>query len=222
MASVGGALAAEGFPELFGKTLAILAPTRLGGITGGNVSDGQVDQTVAPLTSSLIEISGSTAMSKTISFDTGSESYIDKLIPSDPQNNTLPVYLYKNFKSFHGDITGKITGSFVTASYDSAGLDHQGGATGFNADGTAATWTANSDYAYARTPYIQSQNVGGSRYSLFRVYTRSHGSDVNQHFKVNILNVKDAGSVAGSDYGTFSLQVRSVNYNNDSSRPTIQ
>ena len=67
---------------------------------------------------------------------------------------------------------------------------------------------------------IQSQNVGGSRYSLFRVYTRSHGSDVNQHFKVNILNVKDAGSVAGSDYGTFSLQVRSVNYNNDSSRPS--
>ena len=111
LASVGGALAAEGFPELFGKTLAILAPTRLGGITGGNVSDGQVDQTVAPLTSSLIEISGSTAMSKTISFNTGSESYIDKLIP-DPQNNTLHIYLYKNFKSFHGDITGKITGSF--------------------------------------------------------------------------------------------------------------
>ena len=38
---------------------------------------------------------------------------------------------------------------------------------------------------------IQSQNVGGSRYSLFRVYTRSHGSDVNEHFKINILNVKD-------------------------------
>ena len=39
-----------------------------------------------------------------------------------------------------------------------------------------------------------------------------------KHFKINILNVKDAGSVAGSDYGTFSLQVRSVNFNNDSSR----
>ena len=55
---------------------------------------------------------------------------------------------------------------------------------------------------------LQSQNVGGSRYSLFRVYTRSHGTDVNKHFKIHILNVKDAGSVAGSDYGTFSLQVR--------------
>jgi len=65
---------------------------------------------------------------------------------------------------------------------------------------------------------LQSQNVGGSRYSLFRVYTRSHGTDVNQHFKIHILNVKDAGSVAGSDYGTFSLQVRSVNFNKDSNR----
>ena len=39
-----------------------------------------------------------------------------------------------------------------------------------------------------------------------------------QHFKIHILNVKDAGSVAGSDYGTFSLQVRSVNFNKDRTR----
>ena len=219
LAAVGGANGAEGYPEYFGKTLAILAPTRLGGMTGLTVSDGLVDQRVAPLTSSFLDVSGSTTMQKTISFNTGSESYIDKLIPSDPQNNTLPVYLYKNFKSFHGDITGKLSGSFVTATYDSAGLDHKSGATGYNTDGTASTWEGNVNYSYARTPLIQSQNIGGSRYSLFRVYTRSHGSNINQQLKVNILNVKDAGSVAGSDYGTFSLQVRSVNFNNDRLRP---
>ena len=220
LATVGGADAAEGYPEYFGKTLAILAPTRLGGTTGATVSDGLVDQKVAPLTSSFVDVSGSTTLQKTISFNTGSESYIDKLITSDPQNNTEPVYLYKNFKSFHGDITGKLSGSFVTATYDSTGLDHKNGATSFNSDGTSATWEGNVDYSYARTPMIQSQNIGGARYSLFRVYTRSHGTDVNQHFKVNILNVKDAGSVAGSDYGTFSLQVRSVNFEGDSTRPS--
>ena len=218
LASVGGANGAEGYPEYFGKTLAILASTRLGGGTHLNIRGNQSNG--APLTASLVEVSASgDNMNKEISFNTGSESYIDKLITSDPQNNTEPVYLYKNFKSFHGDITGKLSGSFVTASVDSSGLDHKNGATGYNTDGTAATWEGNVDYSYARTPLIQSQNIGGSRYSLFRVYTRSHGSNINQQLKVNILNVKDAGSVAGSDYGTFSLQVRSVNFNNDRLRP---
>ena len=159
-----------------------------------------------------------TAYSTAFSFNTGSDDYIDKVLPSDPQNNTLPVYVYKNFKSFHGDLFSKLTGSFVSATNEVQGLNLSDGATGFNADGTTSAWTGNSDYQYARTPYIQSQNIGGSRFNLFRVYTRSHGSNVNEHFKINILNVKDAGSVAGSDYGTFSLQVRSVNFDNDSSR----
>ena len=224
LGTTGGATHAELYPELFGKTLAILAPTRLGGITGAVLTDGLADinsGSGAPLSSSFLDVSGSTTLQKTISFNTGSESYIDKLLPSDPQNNTLPVYLYKNFKSLHGDITGKISGSFVTATFDSTGLDFKSGTTGYNADGTATTtWEGNVDYEYGRTPLIQSQNIGGSRYSLFRVYTRSHGSNINKELKVNILNVKDAGSVAGSDYGTFSLQVRSVNFNNDRLRPS--
>jgi hypothetical protein len=210
---------AEANPEAFGKTLAILAPTRLGGLTGANVKDLASALTGAPLSASLLEVSASTGnVNKTISFNTGSEDYIDKLFPSDPQNNTEPVYLYKNFKQFHGNITGYLSGSIVIASFDSAGLNLSDGATSFNSAGTASAWTGNQDYSYARTPYLQSQNVGSSRYSLFRVYTRSHGDTVNSHFKIHILNVKDAGSVAGSDYGTFSLQVRSVNFTKDRTR----
>ena len=222
LAGVGGHMAAEGYPEYFGKTLAILASTRLGGGTHLNIRGYKsIAQGRAPLTSSLLEVSASGGnMDKEISFNTGSESYIDKLIPSDPQNNTVPVYLYKNFKSLHGDMTGKISGSFVTASTDGTGLNHKDGSTGFDSAGTASVWEGNVNYEYARTPYLQSQNIGGSRYSLFRVYTRAQGSNINNELKVNILNVKDAGSVAGSDYGTFSLQVRSVNFNNDRLRPT--
>ena len=44
---------AEANPEAFGKTLAILAPTRLGGLTGFNVKDLANALTGAPLTASL-------------------------------------------------------------------------------------------------------------------------------------------------------------------------
>ena len=200
------------------KILSVLAPTRLAIGVGEFTSSMKVVENVTG--SFTLAVTSSTGnLEKTISFNTASALYIDKVLTRDPQNNSEPVYLYKNFKSFHGDIINKLTGSFGFASSSVNGLNLSDGATGFNDDGTASTWTGNSDYQYARTPYIQSQNIGGTRSNLFRVYTRSHGSNVNEHFKINILNVKDAGSVAGSDYGTFSLQVRSVNFNNDSSRP---
>jgi hypothetical protein len=200
------------------KLLSVLAPTRLA--IGVETITGSL-KTIENVTGSLkLAVTSSTGnLEKTISFNTASALYIDKVLTRDPQNNTEPVYLYKNFKSLHGDLFNKLTGSFASASHETNGLNLSDGATAFNDDGTAATWTGNSDYQYARTPYIQSQNIGGTRSNLFRVYTRSHGSNVNQHFKINILNVKDAGSVAGSDYGTFSLQVRSVNFSNDPNRP---
>ena len=208
------------------KVLAVLAPSRLQGesdnLISGSISTTGIDGTaIGNLTGSTLHITASGGnLEKAISFDTGSEVYIDKVIPNDPQNNTVSVYLYKNFKGFHGKAYSLATGSGnqVSQSHLGNALNLSDGATAFNSDGTSATWTGNSDYQYARTPMLESQNVGGSRYDLFRVYTRSHGTDVNKHFKIHILNVKDAGSVAGSDYGTFSLQVRSVNFEGDSNR----
>ena len=211
------------------KVLSVLAPTRLGtsavSFTASLSTKGIDGTTIGNHTGSVLHFSSSAGnFERKFSYNTGSEDYIDKVLPTDAQNYTLPVYLYKNFKSLHGDIYSKMTGSFVSVTNATSGGKVQGlnlsdGASAWSTDGTAATWTGNSDYQYARTPLIQSQNVGGTRYDLFRVYTRSHGTDVNTHFKINILNVKDAGSVAGSDYGTFSLQCRSVNFSNNSSRP---
>ena len=70
-------------------------------------------------------------------------------------------------------------------------------------------------YANASTPYILSQLINGSRYNLFKVQARAHGSDVNNKLKICILNVKAAGSIAGSDYGSFSLQVRQTGLNDN-------
>jgi len=102
--------------------------------------------------------------------------------------------LYKNFKY----------------AQSSGGHHSQTGPTGSSAAITAshATFTSATAYNNASTPYIQSQLINNSRYNLFKANTRSHGSDVNNKYKVVILNVKKAGTVAGSDYGQFSLQVR--------------
>jgi hypothetical protein len=63
----------------------------------------------------------------------------------------------------------------------------------------------------ASTPMIQSQLIAGDRYDLFQVKTISDGNAENTRFKVVISDVKAAGSVAGSDYATFTLQVRKYN-----------
>ena len=66
---------------------------------------------------------------------------------------------------------------------------------------------------FARTPMIQSQLVNSTRYPLFRIYSRSHGTEINTTYKVKILNIKSADDIAGSGYGTFSIQVANVDDN---------
>jgi len=191
-------------------TLAVFAPSRGGG-------NGTADLTPSTgsgnFTSYTLTVSGSdiTTYTKTISFSSGSANYVGDVFSRDPQiaddgaGTTVPVYLYKNFKGIQHS-TGSGAWNVVTAS--TATLDLNSGVTTFDADGNADTWTGNKDFSVARTPYLQSQLVAGARYNLFRVYTRSHGTDMSSEYKVNVLNIKAASSVPGSDYGTFSLQVR--------------
>ena len=63
----------------------------------------------------------------------------------------------------------------------------------------------------ASTPMIQSQLIAGEKYDLFQIKTIADGNVENTRFKVVISDIKAAGSVAGSDYATFTLQVRKYN-----------
>jgi Phage tail sheath protein subtilisin-like domain/Phage tail sheath C-terminal domain len=74
----------------------------------------------------------------------------------------------------------------------------------------------------ATTPWIVSQavaSVNGSsyRFELFQVATLADGSDTNQTYKIEISNVKLAGTVPGSDWGSFTLSVR--DFNDTENRP---
>jgi hypothetical protein len=73
----------------------------------------------------------------------------------------------------------------------------------------------------AVTPFIQSQEISGRRYDLFRVYTRNMGTSANREIKIGIYNVRTPGSIAGTDYGTFSLVVRGF-LDNDKTQNVIE
>lgn len=70
----------------------------------------------------------------------------------------------------------------------------------------------------ASTPWVTSQKIApwssdGStsnttKFELFKVHTLSDGTYTNKKYKVEISNVKLAGTVAGTDWGTFTLSVR--------------
>tara|TARA_B100000315_G_scaffold57427_1_gene51679 strand:+ start:507 stop:2933 length:2427 start_codon:yes stop_codon:yes gene_type:complete len=201
------------------RSIAILAPSRgssgTGDLSASSVAAG------ASWSSFTLTVSGSDVSAETysLSFDTSSANFVSDVISSDPQStksggNSSSVYVYKMFKNLSMNTSGSSTSNISASTLvTSDGLDFQGGATSFNSKGNASTFTGNKDYMFARTPTIQSQTVGGQKYSLFRVYSRSHGTDINTSYKIKILSIKPATDVAGSDYGQFSIHV--VDVSND-------
>jgi hypothetical protein len=64
------------------------------------------------------------------------------------------------------------------------------------------------DAQEALTPMITSQVISGDRYNLFQFETIGAGNAANTKVKIGITNIKAAGSVNGTDYGTFTVVVR--------------
>ena len=71
----------------------------------------------------------------------------------------------------------------------------------------------------ASTPWILSQGIAPwsgtagvngvpTKYQLFKVHTLSDGTITNKQYKIEISNVKLSSTVAGSDWGSFTLAVR--------------
>jgi hypothetical protein len=75
------------------------------------------------------------------------------------------------------------------------------------------------DAQAALTPMIQSQTISGERFNLFQFETFGAGNLANTKIKVGITNIKSAGSVNGTDYGTFTVVVR--NYTDTNKRKSV-
>jgi len=81
-----------------------------------------------------------------------------------------------------------------------------------SATSASVTVLADQEYTFdaqeALTPFIQSQLISGERTNLFRFETIGAGNAANSKVKIGITNIKAAGSVNGTDYGTFTVVVR--------------
>ena len=221
-----GSVASGSAPETASGSIAfVLAPSR-----GG--SDGTVRLNGVTVTSNptlhggdyesfTLNVSGSNFGEKlgtgshksySLAFNTSSVNYFENVFSKDPQVqksglDTVPVYLYKSFK--HG--ISNLKSNFNYETYASVTASVQVNSYGASGDFSS---TAGA-YNHASTPNIQSQLINGARFNLFKVNTRSHGTDVNNKFKIAILSVKKAGTIAGSDYGSFSIQVRQTGLNDN-------
>jgi len=120
-----------------------------------------------------------------LSFDSSSADYITKVFSENPQDANKAVYVYSNFQN----------------------TQNAAGANDFVAVNSGSDEAFSFDYNVATTPFVQSQLVNSARTNLFKVNTRSHGSNMNSKYRVGISNVKRAVDVPGSDFGQFDLQV---------------
>ena len=154
----------------------------------------------------------------TFSLDTESSAYLTNVFGTDPKTGFVPVatgqkieaaYTYKNFKNRTKTVIDEMLAS-GSWKIQISSRDNMAFTDGITPD----VGTSVYDLTNAYTPYIRSQLVAGFNtsaslaYDLFNVNTMGDGNMTNTQYKVEINNVRSAGSIPGSKYGSFSLVLR--------------
>ena len=222
--------------------LAVLSDTRNATITNlsspGFYGSTLTSASVLTSTSSSIEqdyyltLSGSNLGSYGVfefSLDSSSPKYIENVFGTDPTavSTTIQLnsaYRYTTFADTIKRIANNSTSYRVGISAVPSGIFSGSKALNFTDANSfnPANGDSNFGLTSAYTPYIVSQKVASvngttSRYELFKVHTLSDGTNTNKQYKIEISEVKLAGTVAGTDWGTFTLSVR--DYNDTTKRP---
>ena len=174
----------NGTDSLFGKsTLASnISGSAVLNISGGYLSDGASFPYAAG-------ISGSAVYSASIV--SSNANFLDKLFSKTPSSTTAPVYLYTMFNA---------AASASVAADPNCRIELYSGSFDYSTQA----------YSEAETPWIISQTVNNANQNLFKFHTLSHGIHSNYEVKVAISNIKSAGSVPGSEYGSFTVTIRAV------------
>ncbi len=190
------------------KVVAVLHPTH------EIVSDVDVfdDALIADLNGSAsvsaslftLTVDGSEAVSKvySASLNPTNDNYFTKSFGFSPRG-AEDAYVLSNFKTFQSASFAK-AGEIPVVTIDKAkDIDYS------------------KAYTEASTPFITSQKVGGNTTNLFKFHTLSHGTATNYEFKIGIQDVKPAGSVPGSEYGSFTVVVRRVDQDKIAGSPFV-
>jgi len=190
------------------KVVAVLHPTH------EIVSDVDVfdDALIADLNGSAsvsaslftLTVDGSEAVTKSYSasLNPTNDNYFTKSFGFSPRG-AEEAYVLSNFKTFQSASFAKTVEIPVVTIDKAKDIDYS------------------KAYTEASTPFITSQKVGGNTTNLFKFHTLSHGTATNYEFKIGIQDVKPAGSVPGSEYGSFTVVVRRVDQDKIAGSPFV-
>ncbi len=164
----------------------------------------------------------------TASFDVSSDNYFAKKFNTNPLLVEEHGYVLYN----HYDVLPAFavpTGSGIASEADVRRVAVGAAVeeivfclTGSQSRDAGSTTSPNYDnfedrYQHPTTPFIASQNFGGTRYDLFRIHARSDGEIANNLYKVAIENIA-APTVAGN-YGTFTVNL--LNWSDPEDTPVV-
>ena len=218
------------------KLLAVLADTQYGGINTSLQAPGFLGSVQSFLTNptSSVGLDYKLALSQSsyggyglyeFSLDANSQKYISNVFGHNAQAGDPSLYAAGT----------KIEAAYLYTIFEDDITTIVANPTRWKINGTAmpsGSWTGealkftdqwsldllNGDSSYgltnAYTPWIVSQKIspwnGGvsTRFPIFKLWTLNDGTYVNTTVKIEVSNVKLAGTVAGSDWGTFTLAVR--------------
>lgn len=161
------------------------------------------------------------------SIDPASPKYITNVFGDEPTAGKPPIargqkieaaYLYKVFENQIAKVAAEPTKWYVSGSFLPNGVAMWAGEPlNFTDDYSRDLNNGDSIYSitHATTPWIISQAVASwdntsapTRFRLFKAHTLADGTYTNTSYKLEISNVKLAGQVAGSDWGSFTLTLR--------------
>lgn len=173
-----------------------------------------------------------------LSFDPSSTKYITNVFGTDPTVGDPDIYatgtkkeaayLYKFFEdSLETVVADPVHWRFVGVALPT-GSSFVGEPMKFVDDYSLDLTNGDSEFGLtnAYTPWVISQQIAtwgntstAIRYPLFKIWTLADGTITNKSYKIEISNIKLAGQVAGSDWGTFTLTVR--DYSDSDRKPII-
>jgi len=164
-------------------------------------------------------LSGSGAAQKTYTVNglvATDANFFTKVFGQTGQTANDPVYMYNAFKNtattYYATTEG---GNQLIAALPSGSIaDLTTASIVFSGTKTSTSAKSGGEHTYASTPWIISQTVNSVNNRLFRFHTLSEGNNANYEVKVAISNIRAAGTVAGTDYGDFTVTVRAVDQSN--------
>lgn len=175
------------------------------------------------------------------SLDPNSSKYITSVFGNDPTagNPSTQVsgqkieaaYIYRIFEDTIARVKADKKNWMIGMGTSVEGQVRVGDVLNFTDAASLTPSTADSEFALtnAFTPWVTSQTVApwkgasgtsvSTKYDLFKLHTLGDGTAENTRFKIEISNVRLAGQVPGSDYGSFTLSVR--DFSDTEKRPKI-